>query len=243
MVDRIKVVLFDLDDTLLYSDMGNVEQGFLFHYFALLTDHARSIADPQTFMTALLTATEAMQQDQSLKTTNEQAFTPIFAKHLGKSWPELKPSFDRFYEERFPELGVYTKPHPDARHTVQACLDAGYRVAIATNPLFPARAIEHRLDWAGVGDMPFELVTTYENMHTSKPHSAYYCEIAAVLNVSPAECLMVGNDVQRDIEPAQQAGMHTFLVDEWMAGDDSQIEPDGRGTLSDLIAWIRNRFN
>ena len=111
-------------------------------------------------------------------------------------------------------------------------------MAIATNPIFPARAIEHRLEWAGVGDIPFDLVTAYENMHTSKPSPDYYREIADLLSVSPEVCVMIGNDVQRDIEPAQAAGMHTFLADEWLAGDDSQVEPDGRGTLQDFIEWM-----
>jgi HAD superfamily hydrolase (TIGR01662 family) len=236
-------VLFDLDDTLLYSDVGSLESGFLRHYFALLTDYARSLADPQTFMTALLTATEAMQRDQNSDTTNEQAFAPVFAAHLGRPWQELKPIFDRFYEKRFPKLRVHTRSLPDARRAIRVCLDAGCRVAVATNPLFPARAIEHRLAWAGVDDMPFALVTTYENMHTSKPSPGYYREIAERLSVSPGECVMVGNDVQSDIEPAQAVGMHTFLADEWQTGDDSQVEPDGRGTLQDFISWIITKTN
>jgi FMN phosphatase YigB (HAD superfamily) len=59
-----------------------------------------------------------------------------------------------------------------------------------------------------------------------------------VLGISPGECVMVGNDVQRDIEPAQVAGMRTFLVDTWLSGDDARAKPDGRGTLQDLIEWI-----
>ena len=238
MVNNVRAVLFDLDDTLLYSDVGSLEKGFLQHYFRLLTDYARSLADPQTFMAALLTATQAMQRDQHPDTTNEQAFAPVFAAHLGRPWPELKPLFARFYEEQFPALRGHTRSLPAARRAVETCLDAGYRVAIATNPLFPARAIEHRLEWAGVSDMPFDLVTTYENMHACKPSPDYYREIAAMLGVDPGACLMAGNDVQRDIEPAQAVGMRTFLVDRWLAGDDSQVKPDGRGTLQDFIEWI-----
>jgi HAD superfamily hydrolase (TIGR01662 family) len=238
VVEQVKAVLFDLDDTLLYSDLGSADSGFLRHYFALLTDHARLLADAQTFMAALLTATEAMQRNQDLDTTNEQAFAPVFATLLGCSWPELKPLFARFYEERFPELRIHTRPLPDARRAIQVCRDAGCCVVIATNPIFPARAIQHRLEWAKVDDMPFELVTTYENMHTTKPSPKYYSEIAEMLNVSPDECVMVGNDVQRDIEPAQAVGMRTFLADEWLTGDEAQVKPNGRGTLRSFIEWF-----
>jgi FMN phosphatase YigB (HAD superfamily) len=190
-------------------------------------------------MAALSAASQAMHcHGERAQRTNEQAFAAAFAPYLGRPWPELKAFFHRFYEDRLPELRDCTRPHPDARHTVQACLDAGYQVVIATNPLFPARAIEHRMEWAGVGDMPFALVTAYENMHTCKPSPAYYVEIAELLNVLPAACLMAGNDVRRDIAPAKEAGMVTFLVDEWLLNDDPQVQPDHRGKLADLIAWI-----
>ncbi len=248
MVDQprnlsIKAVLFDLDDTLLYSNVGSPEAGFLRHYFALLTDFARPLADPKTFMTALLTATESMQRDLDPETTNEQAFAPVFAALLGKPWAELQPVFGRFYEEQFPQLRVHTRPHPDARPVVQTCIDAGYRVAIATNPLFPLRAIEHRLAWAGIDDLPFDLVTSYENMHACKPSPAYYREIAGLLGAAPDECVMVGNDVVRDIEPAQAIGMHTFLADEWLLDESSGVAADARGTLRDFIKWMTNNHN
>ncbi len=239
MVNHLRAVLFDLDDTLLFSDVGyEMESGFVRRYMALLGAYVRPLVDEQTFIRALWAATNAMARNQDLSVSNEQAFWDAFVPLLGRSWDELHPFMAHFYEEQFPALQVYTRSHPDARRAVRACLDAGHRVVVATNPLFPRRAIEHRLDWAGVGDMPFDLITAYENMHTSKPAPAYYREIADMLTVDPVQCVMVGNDVQHDIEPAQQVGMRTFLVDQWLAGDDSTVQPDGRGSLGDFIDWI-----
>ena len=234
-----RAVLFDLDDTLLYDDMENV---FLPRYFALLADYARPSIEPSRLMAALYAGSEAMNGPHPGQ-TNEQAFAAAFAPPLGKPWTELWTFFVRFYKERFPELRAYAKAHPAAREVVQACFDAGYAVAIATNPLFPAQAIEHRLEWAGLGDMSFDLVTTYENMHTCKPAPDYYVEIADRLNVPPASCWMVGNDVMRDIAPAQQAGMRTFLVDKWITNDDPQIQPDYRGRLTDLHTQLKRPAN
>ncbi len=240
MMDRpflgLEAVLFDLDDTLLYNDM---EGTFLQHYFAALTEYARPLCGAQELMAALSVATAAMHRDQGTDSpTNEVKFAKAFAPQLGRSWDELKAFFGRFYEERFPALRVHAQPHPDARRAVKTCLDAGYQVVIATNPLFPARAIEHRLAWTGIDDLPFALVTTYENMHTCKPAPAYYAEIARQIDVAAAGCLMVGNDVMRDIAPAQHAGMHTFLADQWLANSDPEVKPSLSGTLQDLIAYI-----
>ena len=234
----LQAVLFDLDDTLLYNDM---EGTFLNRYFSALTDYARHLCPPEELIAALAAGAQAVQASQDPDgPTNEASFAAVFAAQLGQPWGELHTFFARFYEERFPELCVYARAHPDGRRAVQACLDAGYAVVIATNPLFPRRAIEHRLAWAGVDDLPFALITTYENMHTSKPSPTYYMEIAARIGVAPSACLMVGNDLLRDILPAQQAGMVTYLAEDWVANPDPEIQPDRRGTLGDLVEWVED---
>ena len=228
----LTAVLFDLDDTLLFSDMENA---FLSAYFELLAEYTAPHFPPDNLIPALLAGTDAVQRAHDPSLTNEQVFAATFAPMLGQPWPELRAFFAGFYEERFPQLRVHTHPHPQARQVVADCFDAGYRVAIATNPLFPARAIQHRLSWAELEDMPFDLVTSYENMHTCKPSPDYYLETAKLLALPPAACWMVGNDVARDIAPAQQAGMRTFLADEWLVNDDAEIQPDHRGRLVDLL--------
>lgn len=232
-----RAVLFDLDDTLLRNDM---EGTFLQHYFALLTEYARPLIEPRPLMAALMAATEAMQCNQDPEgLTNREAFAAVFAPQIGRPWDELEAFFGRFYDVEFPHLRVHAEAHPDARRAVQASLDAGCQVVIATNPLFPRRAIEHRLAWAGIDDMPFALVTSYENMHTAKPAPAYYAEIVELIGTAAPECLMVGNDLLLDIAPAQQAGMSTFLADRWLTNSDDGVRADWRGSLADLIAWIQ----
>ena len=234
----LRAVLFDLDDTLLYND---TEGTFLDRYFAALIEYAHGLCSAETLLAALAAGTQAVQASQDPGgPTNEASFGRVFAEQLGRPWEELRTFFARFYEERFPALRIYARAHPDGRRAVQACLTAGYQVVIATNPLFPRRAIEHRLSWAGVDDLPFALITTYENMHTSKPAPAYYLEIAARIDVAPGACLMVGNDLLRDILPAQQAGMVTYLADDWVTNADPEIHPDRRGTLGELVEWIEN---
>lgn len=232
---NLQAVLFDLDDTLLYN---NMEEVFLDAYFAALIDYAQPLCDGKQLMAAMMAATRSMHDGQADGPTNEEKFARVFAPQLGRPWPELRAFFIEFYETRFPDLRVHAKAHPQARKTVETCLEAGYTAVIATNPLFPAQAIEQRMAWAGVDDLPFALVTTYENMHTCKPEPAYYYEIASQIGVPPAACLMVGNDVTRDIVPARRAGMHTFLADTWITNPDPDVQADRRGTLDELIGWL-----
>ena len=96
----------------------------------------------------------------------------------------------------------------------------GIRVALATNPIFPAVATESRIRWAGLSPEDFELYTTYENIGYCKPNLDYYREILRRLNLTAEDCMMVGNDVREDMVAAQ-LGMETFLL------TDCVINPEG----------------
>ena len=89
--------------------------------------------------------------------------------------------------------------NPKARETVDTLKGAGYRLALATNPLFPAVATESRIRWAGLEPGDFELYTTYENTGYCKPNPAYYRDLLERLDCDAEDCLMVGNDVEEDM--------------------------------------------
>ena len=46
-----------------------------------------------------------------------------------------------------------------------------------------------------------------------KPHHGIFAAALSMLNCEPARCLMIGDDPIRDIHPAQELGMRTFLVE------------------------------
>jgi FMN phosphatase YigB (HAD superfamily) len=115
---------------------------------------------------------------------------------------------------------------------VTTALELGLAVGIATNPIFPRIAVEHRLSWAGLGDLEFGVVTAYEEMYACKPHPDYYRQTATMLGVSPTECLMVGDDRALDM-PAADVGMRTFYV-----GDDPDAPADLRGDLEGLAELL-----
>ena len=88
----------------------------------------------------------------------------------------------------------------------------GYRVALATNPLFPAIATESRIRWAGFEPEDFEIYTTYENIGFCKPNPDYYTEVLRRIDAKPEECIMVGNDVDEDMIAASSIGIKGFLL-------------------------------
>ncbi len=232
----LKAVLFDLDGTLLQLDTRE----FLNEYLAEISSAAASIVEPEHFIKALLASTKVMTQSRKTKQTNAEAFWLDFCRRIGEEKiTGLKPLLDDFYACRFDSLSRVTRPHEQARQVVQKALDLDARIVLATNPLFPELAIRRRMDWAGVGDFPWDLVTSYENMFSSKPHPAYYLEIASKIGINPENCLMIGNELENDIIPALAASMRTYFVSERPALEGiGGIRADGSGDLSDFIFWL-----
>jgi FMN phosphatase YigB (HAD superfamily) len=208
----LKAVLFDLDGTLLDIDLD----AFFREYFAALGPVVAEVLgnadNVRAGLDAVLEATEAMGAVHP-DLTNREAFNARFHQLTGADLDleEYAAAFERFYAEVFPSLRGPFVPHPGARDVVERALDLGLRVAIATNPIFPRSAILERMRWAEVADLPLQLVTSYENVHATKPYPAYYREVAELLGVSPSEALMAGDDRMLDM-PAADIGMKTYYT-------------------------------
>jgi len=227
---KIKAILFDLDGTLLDVDLDK----FISQYLNLLAQSVAHIIPPKKFISKILKASKAVEKNNSRK-TNEEVYADLFFPLEGHTKEDIKPFFDKFYEHDFSKLRQYTRKKPEARAVVQQAFDKGYDVIIATTPLLPATAIEQRLEWAGVADFPYRLITTIENSHATKSltHLLYYDQILDKIGYPADVCLMVG-DEDKDII-AGRLGMKTFLITDKNKEFSPEIpEPTFKGSLSDL---------
>ncbi len=228
----IRAILFDLDGTLLVNDMDR----FMPAYFDRLQVFMASHHPPATLLSALLAAVrEAIRRPDPRRTVWER-FIEAFERETKRSRDFWAPLFERFYAEIFPSLRVLTEPRVEARLLVERAQARGLRLAVATNPVFPEVAIRQRLEWAGLGDVPFDWITTMENMRFTKPWPEYYLEVAERLQVPPEACGMIGNDLKQDIEPAQQVGMRTFWVCE---GGGGWLRKN-QGDLRRALQWLED---
>lgn len=229
-------LLLDLDDTLLQNHIDE----FLPDYLKLLSSELEPYAPPDAMVAQLLSATGKMAANQRPDCTLKQIFEEAFYPPLGLTPEDLQEVLPRFYEEKFPRLQSLTRPKPEAVSLVQAAFERGYRIAVATNPLFPRRAIEHRLAWAGlpVEQYPFELVSSYETFHFSKPNPSYFAEMLGRLNWPEGGILMVGDDWKRDIQGASQLGLATYWLGNGRTPTDGNNGASGSGDLGRLLDWI-----
>jgi FMN phosphatase YigB (HAD superfamily) len=203
-------VLLDLDDTLLVNKM----EQFLPAYFELLGGYLEQIAPPERMLPELIAGTQAMLANLDPRLTLEEVFSSHFYPALGLKQSEVADSIERFYREQFPRLREQTQPIAGVYDFVRGLLARENELVVATNPLFPRLAVEERLRWAGLPpqEIGFTLITSFENSHFAKPNPEYFAEILAKLGRNPGEAIMVGDDLERDIQPAAALGMQVYLA-------------------------------
>ena len=231
----IKAVLFDLDGTLLPMDQDTFIKAYLGGMAKKLARHGYN---PEELVKAVYAGMKAMTSNDG-SCTNEEAFWKAFTGILGEKVREDMPIFDEFYRNEFQDVKNICGFLPEAAQTVRTLKAKGYRVALATTPMFPSIATESRIHWAGLELDDFEIFTTYEDYHYCKPNLNYYREVVEKLGVKPEECLMVGNDVGEDMI-TEELGMKVFLMPADLINKVSKdIEQYPQGDFEDLLAYIK----
>ena len=232
-------LLIDLDDTLISNQMDT----FIPVYLEALGKRLAEHGDSELLIAKLLAATERMMHNARPDFTLKETFDENYYPQIGIAYESLQPVIDDFYANYFPSLKDLTKPRKEAVAFIKEAFKRGYQIAIATNPLFPKSAIYQRLNWGNLSPDTYEysLVTTYENFHYAKPNPAYFAEILAHMGWIDGPVVMVGNDIQADIEPAREIGLATYWIENGngyakLTSDDALLF--GHGGLGTIMDWI-----
>jgi len=237
MMGQLTTLLFDLDGTLLPMDNDHFTKG----YFKHLLPHLAHLHAPEQLAAQIWKSTEAMVRSDDPNLTNEQVFKADFLAALQGTESDYWPIFEDFYASAFGELSHLSQPTPLAREIVQTAVDKGYRVVLATNPLFPRSAILHRMRWANIHDLPFELVTDFESMHFCKPNPNYYREILQKIETASESAMMIGNDAFEDLI-AGKLGLKTYWVTDCAIESERSLPFDHKGTLEELLRFIKEEL-
>lgn len=229
-------LLIDLDDTLLENPL----EVFLPAYLQALSSHLQEFAPSEKIISSLQAGTRQMTLNNQPDCSLEDVFASVFYPQVGLPPASLKSAIDDFYQRIFPVIRQYTRPVPGAVRLVEEAFARGYRVAIATTPLFPAAATLQRLEWAGLpaDRYPFNIVASFETFHFAKPNPAFLAETLARMGWPDGPVVMVGDDLKNDILPA----LHLELPAYWLRGNASQLPeaavPRTAGDLEGLLPWL-----
>ena len=232
----ITTVLFDLDGTLLPMDQDEFIKAYFGRLTRKLIPHGY---EAEKLVSTIWAGTKAMISNNG-ECTNEEAFWKKFCEAFGEEAKNDLPIFDEFYATEFSKVREVCGYNENAKKAISCVRERGFRVALATNPLFPAVATENRISWAGLKPADFEFYTTYENSSYCKPNPAYYKEILKKLGVGAEKCLMVGNDVGEDMVTVK-LGMKVFLLTDCLINKEGEdISKYPNGDFSKLIEFIES---
>ncbi len=230
----IKAVLFDLDGTLLPMD----QEVFTKAYFKGLCYKLAPMGyESESLIKAIWNGTYAMIKNDG-SVLNEECFWREFANIYGEEVRKDEQHFDAFYRNEFQNVKDVCGSEPRVKELISSLKERGVRLALATNPIFPAVATESRVKWCGLAPEDFELITTYENIGFCKPNPEYYREIASRMGLLPEECIMVGNDVGDDMV-AKSIGMQVFLLTDCLINKkDEDISAIPQGGFDSLMDYL-----
>ncbi len=206
-ITTIDTILFDLDGTLLPMD----DERFIELYY----DGMAIVGQPYGLTRQYLydVVEEAfvtmMHNDGSM--TNQELFFSRMKENAGPNYDLILKIFHRFSDVEFDTVRQCTDCNPMAGQWIRTLRDKGYRLILATNPLFPARCTRRRVQWAGMDPEDFDLITSYEDYCYAKPSREYFEEVMNRCGIIPSQCMMVGNDVREDMVAAD-LGMCVYLL-------------------------------
>ncbi|MDW8300269.1 MAG: HAD hydrolase-like protein [Anaerolineae bacterium] len=222
----IKVVLFDLDATLVRVQTD----AFVREYIRLLADTlAQQLQVPaERCAQAIRTAIRAVIADLDPTCSNRAVFERTFAETLAMPLDVLRDAFERAQTAIFPTLEPFFAPEPVAMPLLRSLLEREIAFAVVTNPVFSLETIRQRMIWGNLPlDLPYALITNLDELHFAKPQPHLYEEVLARIGYEPDQAIMVGDDFQNDIAPSQAIGMHAYWI-------------NGAQTLATFAAEVQN---
>ncbi|KAB1916149.1 HAD family hydrolase [Micromonospora sp. AMSO31t] len=146
--------------------------------------------------------------------TFSAVFGAVIARGLDyrETFQVFRPGFDLTEErerraaagqpEHFSEENLY----PDARPCLAALRKLGAHVGLAGNQTARAETILRALD------LPVDVIGTSDGWGVEKPSRAFFDRVVAEAGCPAGQVLYVGDRLDNDIRPAQDAGIATALV-------------------------------
>lgn len=231
---EIKAILFDLDGTLLPMDQEVFLKAYMGSLCKAMMPHGYK---SEELIATIWNGMYAMIGNDG-EQTNEERFWCEFEKTYGEGSRADERLLAEFYEREFDKVSASCGYTELSRKIIDLCHARGFRVVLATNPVFPEIATQKRVRWAGLEPSHFELITHYGNSSHCKPNPDYYKEILEKIGLSASECIMVGNDVSEDMI-ARELGMGVFLLKNHIINkNDKDISEYPNGYYEDLLGFL-----
>ncbi|MGQ0838014.1 HAD family hydrolase [Actinokineospora sp.] len=124
----------------------------------------------------------------------------------------FKPGFDLAVERQrradagLPEGFTEENIYPDARSCLKELRELGVRVGLAGNQTARAEAILKSMEF------PVDVIGTSDGWGVEKPEPAFFARVIEEAGCPAGAILYVGDRLDNDVRPAQEAGLSTAMI-------------------------------
>lgn len=204
-----KILLLDLDDTLLGTRKLRLKAKFIARYLKLMKKQHYRYYDAMEFFFRLEAALKQVDPER----TNAKRLSHAVMDHLGMKHEDLAQTWiQTLITDIFEGLRQDFHVLPEAHRFIEWAERSGrYRLILATNPVWPLEIVLKRMEWGKLDPKKFDVITHSGIMHACKPSAEYYRELLRGIQVKPQDCLMVGDSWVND-GAALKAGIPVFLL-------------------------------
>jgi HAD superfamily hydrolase (TIGR01662 family) len=231
-----RAVLFDVDFTLIYPGPTFQGEG----YQAFCARHGMDV-DPARFNAAVISAGQLLEGPED-RVYDESIYIG-YTRHIiegmgGRGEEALEACAREIYGEwaACHHFALYDEVPAVLRELSQA----GVRVGLVSNSHRCLASFQTHFELQGL----ISATVSSSDHGMMKPHPSIFRAALELVDVAPAEALMVGDSVSHDVEGALRVGMRAALLHRSSVLDPSERELFSRGvptirTLDELPALIR----
>lgn len=205
---KYKVLFFDLDRTL-WDYRSNSEQTLN----DLVTKYTPELIDKfGEFLATFYDVNESLWlKYRNGQLSKEKLSTQRFIDSFMRLGVNAKPFAKEFSNDYIRESPNKTKLFPKTIETLDYLKKSGYRMFLLTNGFVEVQRIKIKDSNL---EPYFELMITSEEAGSQKPHKEIFEYALKIVKAEKSDCLMIGDDLESDIEGAQNFGIDTVFFNQ-----------------------------
>ncbi len=202
---KYKVLFFDLDRTL-WDYRANSEQTLK----DLVTKHTPELVERfDKFLATFYDVNESLWLEyRNGRLSKDKLSTQRFIDSFNRLGVDAEPFAEEFSNDYITESPNKTKLFPKTIETLKYLKNAGYRMFLLTNGFVEVQKVKIRDSNL---EPYFETMITSEEAGYQKPHEKIFEFALQIVKAEKNDCLMIGDDLESDIEGAKNFGIDTVF--------------------------------
>lgn len=244
-MNEIKVVFFDMGNTLLHFHRGKSDDEKDIQGLKLLTQYLNKFNDNITleeveniFLKSWMDGIE--DRKLTFKEYPIENFLNTFLKkyNVKLEISECIEAINLFYTEYRENLYFESNIHD----TLKIIKNLGYKIGVISNTCYYDEVMKECFKKAELLDL-IDCFTFSYSLKIGKPNKEIFKAALEKMNVLPNESIMIGDNLISDINPAQEIGMHTIWFNKNNKELSSKIIPDAIiSDLSELPIYLTRKI-